>query len=250
MKSDWIGGAGVAPFPTHEIHLWRLHATRFATYLAAYDALLSAPEKAQAQRYQSPPARQRYILGHGMARLLISHMAQVAPQDLIWQTNRYGKPSLQPLQRADTPLPYQFNIAHNDHWILCALAHQRPVGVDVETIRPTPDDLPAMAKYCLHPDDYHQFLAHPAAQVQLFYQHWTQKEAYLKALGIGIATQKTMPMLKLSPRHDHMASIIDPQPVDSRTWYSHLIPLDATSLAALVYPAETPLHIQKWDWQW
>ena len=61
-----------------------------------------------------------------------------------------------------------FNISHSRGAAVCAL-HDRPVGVDVEQVRPAP---PRLAK---------------GMEDEAFFRLWTAKEATVKRRGLGIA---------------------------------------------------------------
>jgi 4'-phosphopantetheinyl transferase len=61
-----------------------------------------------------------------------------------------------------------------------------PVGVDIEALpsRETVEEVSGL----LHPAERSEILGAPASeQAELFARLWTRKEAYLKAVGVGLA---------------------------------------------------------------
>lgn len=75
-----------------------------------------------------------------------------------------------------------FNISHSGEYIVCAISKTNRVGIDVEEIK----DIPIL-------DFESQFSTHELEKIledknslHAFYTLWTQKEAFLKALGTGL----------------------------------------------------------------
>lgn len=74
-----------------------------------------------------------------------------------------------------------FNLSHSGALALCALA-DRPVGADIEVIRPRSAGLPA---YVFRGAEYDRFLA-LGGDWGAFYTLWTEKESILKYTGEGL----------------------------------------------------------------
>ncbi len=81
----------------------------------------------------------------------------------------------------------EFNLSHSGELALIAVSQTRPVGVDVERMRPGRDFL-ALAERALSPDAAAQVRgATPADRAAAFYRHWVRHEARLKCLGAGLS---------------------------------------------------------------
>jgi phosphopantetheinyl transferase len=81
-----------------------------------------------------------------------------------------------------------FNVSHTDGLALVAVASEGVrVGIDVERVQPR-RRLERLARRVLDDDAYAAWRDAPD-QLRAFLGAWTAKEAYLKALGIGIATR-------------------------------------------------------------
>lgn len=74
-----------------------------------------------------------------------------------------------------------FNLSHSGSLALCALA-DRPVGADIEVIRPRREGLSA---YVFKEKEYDRFLA-LGGDWDAFYTLWTEKESILKYTGEGL----------------------------------------------------------------
>ncbi|HEV7523823.1 MAG TPA: 4'-phosphopantetheinyl transferase superfamily protein [Acidimicrobiia bacterium] len=84
-----------------------------------------------------------------------------------------------------------YSLSHSGSFAILALADgDARVGVDVEQVQPR-RRLGALAARVLNDEEHADWLAIDDADDQLrsFLRAWTAKEAYLKALGIGIATR-------------------------------------------------------------
>lgn len=90
-----------------------------------------------------------------------------------WQVKTGGKPFVEN--------GYKFNITHSGNYVIVAFSQQE-VGVDLEEIASV--DANALADY-FHSDEQ-QFIQHSTNKKLAFFQVWTRKEAYLKAIGIGV----------------------------------------------------------------
>ncbi len=90
--------------------------------------------------------------------------------------------------------PYiHFNLSHCSEAVICAVS-DRPVGVDIETVRPFKD---ALARHVLSEEEYHKVVAAPSSALE-FIKLWTRKEALLKLTGEGIRTN----LKTIFPRED------------------------------------------------
>ena len=83
-----------------------------------------------------------------------------------------------------------FNLSHSGNFALCALS-DRPVGVDIEALRPRRDGL---AEYILSPTELEWYHAQGSTTEALL-TLWTRKEALCKYRGTGL----TFPVRDITP---------------------------------------------------
>lgn len=80
------------------------------------------------------------------------------------------------------------SISHADDWVACAVSN-RPVGIDIERIRPVKDSL--YRHVCTQEElDYLQAGEGNTEVMRRFFEIWTAKEAYFKKCGTGITNLK------------------------------------------------------------
>lgn len=86
--------------------------------------------------------------------------------------------------RCDPPLDAA--LSHSGGWIATAVSHSGRVGIDVQGVH---DIAPSLARRCLsHAElDWLGRAAGAAVRNHRFSRLWTAKEAYLKAVGLGLA---------------------------------------------------------------
>jgi 4'-phosphopantetheinyl transferase len=152
--------------------------------LQAAGALLSNEERSRCQRFHFEHDRHEFTLAHALLRTMLSAFDDVAPQDWRFESDSDGKPAVAP---GVTSSPPSFNLSHSHGLVACAVAIHGDVGVDVESVIRTTDWRSILPRY---------FSAAEVAQIDRlpvteqagrFFELWTLKEAFAKALGVGLS---------------------------------------------------------------
>lgn len=79
-----------------------------------------------------------------------------------------------------------FSFSHTRQAVLCGIADNEKIGVDVEPLKDTPFDLMNLV---FHPAEISYIQKSNGSQKgNRFFEIWTKKEAYTKYLGTGLAT--------------------------------------------------------------
>jgi 4'-phosphopantetheinyl transferase len=166
-----------------QVDVWRIAVAAFEPRTDALTALLSADERARAERFHFRRDQVRSVVARAGLRVLLGRMTGLAPESLDFVYGANGKPAL-----AQSFPPVHFNLSHSGDVVLVALSRDCPLlGVDVEAQRDM-TDLRAMAAYVLTARERAAYEAlAPAAQPAAFYRAWTCKEALAKATGDGLA---------------------------------------------------------------
>lgn len=173
-----------------EVQLWWASCAAAARDLSAQVVLLDLDERQRADRIRVDAARHRFVAARALARHALGHFLESSPKEIRFSYGARGKPLLaHPLP--DRPL--HFNLAHSGDTAVVAVAREE-LGVDVEALRPVPNADRLARRYCSA--DEQRWLA-DRPQVErgpAFLRLWTCKEAYLKAVGIGVG----MPLREVS----------------------------------------------------
>ncbi len=104
-----------------------------------------------------------------------------APVDVEIATGPKGKPAL-----ASSASGFHFNVSHSGDWGLIAVARS-DVGVDVEQVRPRRASA-RLADRFLTAGERSLLESRAASHGEAgFFMIWSRKEAYLKAVGVGLS---------------------------------------------------------------
>lgn len=141
--------------------------------------LLSAVEKERAGRFKFEKDFKLYVAGKIMARKIIADYAKIAPEDIEFRIDNYGRPFLKQALINN----FDFNISHSGDYVVLALSDQR-LGIDVEKIRPVDFKI---AETCFHDKESEHLNRDPEKQLENFYKLWTLKESFIKAVGEGLS---------------------------------------------------------------
>jgi 4'-phosphopantetheinyl transferase len=169
-----------------EVHVWfaREQLLENAALSARFDAILAPEERERRDRMKSEQGRREQLLARGMLRELLSlYSTTTAPSAWRFVRGASGRPSLAPPFDA-TGL--HFNLAHSAGLVAIAIARMSKLGVDVE--HETRTLSPAIAERYFSAAEVAALRALPAGeQPGRRLRLWTLKEAYLKAIGTGVA---------------------------------------------------------------
>jgi 4'-phosphopantetheinyl transferase len=178
---DLVDAAGlVSELSTSRIVVVALDVRRFDPLPPTLHDALSDGDRAAAARFRFPADRQRFRLGRGMVRHLVSAAVGMPAAELPLVAADHGKPCL-----ADAQAAVHFNVSHSGDLVLVAFGNL-PVGVDIEMQR-ADIDLAAIAGTCFSAAERSDIFLAPADAQAKFFRYWTCKEAWIKADGRGLS---------------------------------------------------------------
>jgi 4'-phosphopantetheinyl transferase len=152
--------------------------------LDAHEVLLSPLERDQHRRFRFGRDRRLYLATRVLVRTVLSRYSAVSPGDWRFANGEHGKPRIAaPLV---TPLIH-FNLANTPGLVVCAVsvAHES-LGVDVERIDREIEAVALSERY-FSASEATRIRALPTSEQQTqFFAHWTLKESYIKARGVGL----------------------------------------------------------------
>ena len=182
----------------NEVHLWRAELDRDVQPFAS---ILSADETLRAERFYFEQHRQRFIVGRGILRNILSRYLAIEPAQLQFEYGSRGKPEL---SQVFSGAKLQFNLSHSQGLALYGFTCDRRIGVDLEYLRPVPDAQKIAQRFFSDSESASISALPPSEQQKAFYRGWTGKEAYLKATGEGLAG---LEQVEVSPFPDELRLI-------------------------------------------
>ena len=184
------------------VHVWAVRLDSPPAHVDALSATLSADECERASRFHFDRDRRRYICARGALRQLLSRYLDAAPEEFTFSYGENGKPSL--AGRFHGALT--FNVSHSGELALVAIGRDIALGVDVEAVRAL-DDADGIASRFFAPRENERLRSLPdEVRTDAFFACWTRKEAYLKALGSGLA--KPLDAFEVTFAPDEAASLL------------------------------------------
>lgn len=210
-----------------EAHVWQVDLAD-----PAWDgyAVLCVEERERAQAFRAEALTQRHRRARTALRMLLGGYLERAPADIRLTYGPYGKPKL--IGEA-----LQFNLSHSADQCLIAVASV-PVGVDIETLGPEIDPASLLDLVC-HPQEKEELAGLAYAPLRTrFLSLWVLKEAYCKALGLGL--QLDLPSVRMwSVPLEPMFRVLDQQRPDTIS-YVHPLPCPTHFRASLCIPLQYP----------
>lgn len=195
------------------------------------EALLDAAELARSKRFAFERDRHTYIAAHALGRVLLSSWAGGTPQAWRFAVGDHGKPEAVVPEGAPR---LRLNLSHTRGLAAAVLSEDHDVGVDVEWLDRKSPTMELAQRF---------FAAAECTQLETvpegtfgehFLAFWTLKEAYVKAIGKGLAQPLDSFAFTLEPLSIRFDSVAD----DPAHWLFHrLRPTPAHLLAlALRHP--------------
>lgn len=224
-----------------EVHVFSAPLDIPAERLEELVSWLSDDEWQRARRFHLERDRRRFVAGRGTLREILAALLDINPASLAFSYGEFGKPKIAAPAAARA---LHFNMAHSDSIAVYAIA-KHELGVDVERIRAM-DDAEQIATRFFSPREKQCLLALPAEQRrEAFFNCWTRKEAYLKAIGSGLDNHLNQIEVSLAPGGD--AELLG-VPNDSQAWRLHSFTPAAEFVGALVIqPEDSRVNCWKWN---
>lgn len=193
-----------------QIHLWAAELGGDGGKFERDMAILSSDERARAAKILSRQRRMSYTAGRALLRRLLHDYIGIAPGDLVFRYGGHGKPALRENIGGER---LSFNYSDSGNRALYAFALNADLGIDLETL-PRQIDHRRLAKRVLTDRERQKLFSLPAdRQQEAFLACWTRKEAYGKALGIGIRYPlNRTELLEDSIRHSKRLQIYEVTP--------------------------------------
>ena len=146
-------------------------------------ALLSEEERRKAGCFAFDRDRRRFVVARAGLRELLAVRLGMRPESVELIYGPHGKPALaREFCRGDL----RFNLSHSEDVAVYAFARGREIGVDLEGVRVLPDGDDIAARFFSVRENAAYRGLNARDKPLGFFQCWTRKEAFIKALGDGL----------------------------------------------------------------
>ena len=175
--NDW------AALAEDEVHVWAVPLAESRGREGEFESRLTDEERRRADRFLRDEVRQRFVVARASLRSILGGYLEVPAVAVPIEEGTHGKPQLVGGNANDL----RFNLAHSGELALVAVTRGCEVGVDVERLRSVEHWQELAARY-FHPAEAAAIAAVDSAERNAaFLRCWTQKEAILKAFGVGLS---------------------------------------------------------------
>jgi 4'-phosphopantetheinyl transferase len=144
------------------------------------EQFLDTDEQARACRFYFSHHKRRFATARATLKIILGHYLNSAPDRLVFTYNNHGKPEVINTQKL------QFNLSHSGDLAMLAVGARYPLGVDIERYSARPYE--GIAKDMFSEQEIERFTHTPKAlKPAVFFHIWSQKEALIKACGLGLS---------------------------------------------------------------
>ncbi len=142
-------------------------------------------ERLRAAAFRSPDARESFIRRRWLRRGLIARGHGLNPADIRIDSDRLGRPQV---MAPDQVASLHISTSSAGHLALIAWRRDLPLGVDLARLDPDQASRAAAAVF-MSPEELRRW---QDGDTLGFFRLWSRKEAALKAIGTGFATDPPM----------------------------------------------------------
>jgi 4'-phosphopantetheinyl transferase len=167
-----------------EVHVFCACLDQPASRLQELAQTLSESERIRAERFHFEKDRKRFIIARGLLRTILGCYLDIEPSRVQFSYGSYGKPALGETSGSSG---LRFNLSHSHFLALYAVTREREIGVDIEHVRPMPEAEQIVKRFFSARENAVFCALPPSQKDEAFFNCWTRKEAYLKAIGSGLA---------------------------------------------------------------
>jgi 4'-phosphopantetheinyl transferase len=198
MASDllWLRPPSNLTLPGGDVHIWSVSLEQPVARTHQLRQLLSNDKQDRAEHFHFERDRRRSIVVHGTLRTILGRYLDIESGRLQFHCGPHGKPYL--MQELDHCV-LQFNLAHSNEIAVYAFTCGRQVGIDVEYIRPIPDVEQIAVRFFSVGENAALCALPESLRLEAFFNCWTRKEAYIKAIGDGLSHPLNQFQVSLAP---------------------------------------------------
>jgi 4'-phosphopantetheinyl transferase len=144
--------------------------------------ILGAGEQARAARFRTAALSEMFVARWVMVRCILSRYVNLPAGELRVEPGEAGKPRL-----VDHGAGWSFNLSHTGDRCILAVTAATAVGVDIESCAKEVA-WEKLAGHFFHAEEVRELGQLPEVERrQAFFRVWSRKEAYIKALGLGMS---------------------------------------------------------------
>ena len=199
---DWNTPLPDLVLSERDVHVWRAWLDQPGWVLLRLEQLLSIDERKRADRFRFEQDRHRFIVRRGVLRIILSGYLVGGPNRLQFRYGAHGKPVLESPDEDNL----HFNLSNSEGLAVYAVTRHREVGIDLEYLKAIPDAEAIAERFFSKRENATLRALGTDQKYEAFFKCWTRKEAYIKAIGDGLA--RPLDQFDVSPAQGESAWIL------------------------------------------
>jgi 4'-phosphopantetheinyl transferase len=222
-----------------ELHVWTARPIDINAkqLIPRYLLQMDTEEYERYKSFRSDVDRLQYLSAHALLRQVLSNYAPYRPEQWRFLRGPHGKPEIALVPGMP---PLHFNLSHTRGMVACIVGYDCVCGIDVEEIQPN-KDLRSVAPTIFSEAELSYLDAQDEATwLQHFFTLWTLKEAYVKAIGLGLS----VPLRQISFYFDASQTSVkfaNMQDEKSANWLFHHFKPTASHQLAIAVNLHVPI---------
>lgn len=167
----------------NDVHIFYGNTNHFLDLIPFFRSILSDDEISKAESFYKQEGKERAFISRGILRIILSQYLKINPENIKFIYNQKGKPNLEEKINGNN---LKFNLSHKNQYIIYGFSLVN-IGIDLELINHKKTLLPIAKRFFTTEESQYLQQLGVEKQNEMFYQFWTKKEAYLKAIGEGLS---------------------------------------------------------------
>jgi len=221
-----------------DVHLWFCRTQHLGDEAVAAASLsLSVEERSRRDRFHFAADRRDFAIAHDLLRRTLSRYTGVSPADWQFTKNKYGKPSID--SRDPHLAAISFSLSHTRGLVACGVTLAEALGVDVERADRSLSATQIAERYFSEQEAASLRRQSDEPRRVRFTELWTLKEAFWKAVGVGLSGSLASASFQVEERRTIR---FDPPPgFEPAAWHFSLFDLDGNArLGVAVHDSKEP----------
>jgi 4'-phosphopantetheinyl transferase len=228
-----------------EVDIWSGALDQPVPELHRFIQTLSADERIRTARFHFQEDRKRFIVRHGMLRMILGCYLGVEASELQFCYGKNRKPAIVETFGKRT---IRFNLSHSNGVAIFAFARDREIGVDIEYIRNIPEmEQIAERFFSIKENEILESLP-KINKKEAFYNAWVCKEAIVKALGDGLSRPLDKFDVSLVPGEPAKLLRMEGDLREASRWSIQYV-TPAPNYVGAIAVRSRRLKIKRWRWE-
>jgi 4'-phosphopantetheinyl transferase len=232
----------------NSVHVWTVSFRKDGCDITQFLQYLSADEIMKAERFRFEKDKKRFMTMRSVLRNILCSYLEIGAADIEFCYNQFGKPFI---SETINPRNISFNASSSHGVALIAIALEKDIGIDIEYISRDCEHVEIASEFFSDREQNEFLTLTDATRIEAFYNCWTRKEAFVKAMGEGLSFSLKDFDVSLAPNYP--ARILDIRNIDQKAADWNLIDINAGCgyKAALAVKGDIgELRYNIWNYKW